>query len=77
MAKQITYGEESRQAILRGVNQLADAVKQGVQEQDLVGLRFNTIGISDGITNGTPGMRYSLVSRDIIAGRSHLTPLDP
>ncbi|MCA8831109.1 dihydroxy-acid dehydratase [Hymenobacter pini] len=49
------------------LNQLADAVKQGVQEQDLVGLRFNTIGISDGITNGTPGMRYSLVSREIIA----------
>ncbi|MBT9393668.1 dihydroxy-acid dehydratase [Hymenobacter sp. NST-14] len=49
------------------LNQLADAVKQGVQEQALVGLRFNTIGISDGITNGTPGMRYSLVSREIIA----------
>jgi dihydroxy-acid dehydratase len=33
----------------------------------MVGLQFNTIGISDGITNGTEGMRYSLVSREIIA----------
>ncbi|RSK44196.1 dihydroxy-acid dehydratase [Hymenobacter perfusus] len=49
------------------LNQLADEVKVGVQQQGLVGLRFNTIGISDGITNGTPGMRYSLVSREIIA----------
>ncbi|MFD2785565.1 dihydroxy-acid dehydratase [Hymenobacter rubripertinctus] len=49
------------------LDQLADQVKQGVREQGLVGLRFNTIGISDGITNGTPGMRYSLVSREIIA----------
>ena len=46
---------------------LADGVKLGVQAQGLVGLRFNTIGVSDGITNGTPGMRYSLVSREIIA----------
>ncbi|GAA4039705.1 dihydroxy-acid dehydratase [Hymenobacter glaciei] len=46
---------------------LADGVKLGVQAQGLVGLRFNTIGVSDGITNGTPGMRFSLVSREIIA----------
>jgi dihydroxy-acid dehydratase len=46
---------------------LADGVKIGVQAQGLVGLRFNTIGVSDGITNGTPGMRFSLVSREIIA----------
>ncbi|MCB2375968.1 dihydroxy-acid dehydratase [Hymenobacter sp. BT635] len=49
------------------LNGLADQVKAGVQAQGLVGLRFNTIGVSDGITNGTPGMRYSLVSREIIA----------
>ncbi|TGD79843.1 dihydroxy-acid dehydratase [Hymenobacter wooponensis] len=49
------------------LNGLADQVKAGVQEQGLVGLRFNTIGVSDGITNGTAGMRYSLVSREIIA----------
>lgn len=49
------------------LNDLADAVKIGVQAQGLVGLRFNTIGVSDGITNGTPGMRFSLVSREIIA----------
>ncbi|GAB3854121.1 dihydroxy-acid dehydratase [Hymenobacter terrigena] len=46
---------------------LADSVKIGAQAQGLVGLRFNTIGVSDGITNGTPGMRFSLVSREIIA----------
>ncbi|MCB2407299.1 dihydroxy-acid dehydratase [Hymenobacter lucidus] len=49
------------------LNGLADQVKEGVQAHGLVGLRFNTIGVSDGITNGTPGMRYSLVSREIIA----------
>jgi dihydroxy-acid dehydratase len=38
-----------------------------VQKADLVGLIFHTIGVSDGISNGTPGMRYSLVSRDLIA----------
>lgn len=49
------------------LNDLASIVKQGVWDQDLVGLIFNTIGVSDGISNGTDGMRYSLVSRDIIA----------
>lgn len=49
------------------LNDLAQLVKKGVWENDLVGLIFNTIGVSDGISNGTPGMRYSLVSRDIIA----------
>ena len=49
------------------LNDLAKIVKQGVWDNDLVGLIFNTIGISDGISNGTDGMRYSLVSRDIIA----------
>ncbi|QDO92864.1 dihydroxy-acid dehydratase [Formosa sediminum] len=49
------------------LNDLATHVKKGTQNADLVGLIFNTIGISDGISNGTPGMRYSLVSRDIIA----------
>jgi dihydroxy-acid dehydratase len=46
---------------------LADEVKRGVAAQGLVGLRFNTIGVSDGITNGNAGMRFSLVSREIIA----------
>ncbi len=49
------------------LNDLAKIVKQGVWDADMVGLIFNTIGISDGISNGTDGMRYSLVSRDIIA----------
>ena len=46
---------------------LAHRVKKSVREADLVGLIFNTIGVSDGMSNGTPGMRYSLLSRDIIA----------
>lgn len=49
------------------LNAMALDVKKSVQEQDLVGLVFNTIGVSDGISNGTDGMRYSLVSRDVIA----------
>lgn len=49
------------------LNDLAKLVKQGVWDNDLVGLIFNTIGVSDGMSNGTDGMRYSLVSRDIIA----------
>jgi dihydroxy-acid dehydratase len=49
------------------LNELAKIVKQGVWDNDLVGLIFNTIGVSDGMSNGTDGMRYSLVSRDIIA----------
>ncbi|WP_339734996.1 dihydroxy-acid dehydratase [uncultured Sunxiuqinia sp.] len=50
------------------LNGLADAVKRGVDAQkDLYGLIFHTIGVSDGITNGTEGMKYSLPSREIIA----------
>lgn len=49
------------------LNDLAKLVKEGVWDTDMVGLIFNTIGVSDGMSNGTPGMRYSLVSRDIIA----------
>ncbi len=49
------------------LNDLAKTVKKGVLDADLVGLTFHTIGVSDGISNGTDGMRYSLVSRDIIA----------
>jgi dihydroxy-acid dehydratase len=49
------------------LNDLAKDVKAGVWKEDLVGLIFNTIGVSDGISNGTDGMRYSLVSRDVIA----------
>ncbi|KAJ6499130.1 dihydroxy-acid/6-phosphogluconate dehydratase [Mycena sanguinolenta] len=46
---------------------LAKHVKDGCKDEDMVGLIFNTIGISDAITMGTDGMRYSLPSRDIIA----------
>ena len=49
------------------LNDLATYVKKGASNADLVGLIFNTIGVSDGISNGTPGMRFSLPSRDIIA----------
>ncbi len=49
------------------LNDLAAEVKKGVQAAGLVGLRFNTIGVSDGISMGTDGMSYSLQSRDIIA----------
>lgn len=49
------------------LNALATHAKNGVNAADGVGLIFNTIGISDGISMGTPGMRYSLPSRDIIA----------
>ena len=49
------------------LNVLAHQVKKGVVDAGLVGLIFHTIGVSDGISNGTEGMKYSLVSRDIIA----------
>ena len=49
------------------LNRLAEEVKKGVTEAGLIGLRFNTIGVSDGICMGTEGMSYSLQSREIIA----------
>ncbi|MBT1696196.1 dihydroxy-acid dehydratase [Fulvivirgaceae bacterium PWU4] len=49
------------------LNKLAQEVKTAVWDNDLVGLIFHTIGVSDGMSNGTEGMRYSLVSRDVIA----------
>jgi dihydroxy-acid dehydratase len=49
------------------LNDLALKVKQGTKNAKLVGLIYNTIGVSDGISMGTPGMRYSLPSRDVIA----------
>lgn len=49
------------------LNDLAQEVKQAVREHEMVGLIFHTIGVSDGMSNGTPGMRYSLVSREVIA----------
>lgn len=49
------------------LNDLAKMVKEGTLSEEVVGLIFNTIGVSDGISMGTPGMRYSLPSRDIIA----------
>ena len=49
------------------LDRLAGQVKEGVQAAGLVGLRFNTIGVSDGLSMGTDGMSYSLPSRDLIA----------
>lgn len=49
------------------LNILSHQVKKGVMESGLMGLIFHTIGVSDGISNGTEGMKYSLISRDIIA----------
>jgi dihydroxy-acid dehydratase len=49
------------------LNDLAKEVKKGVQDAGMVGLIFNTIGVSDGMSMGSSGMKYSLVSRDIIA----------
>lgn len=49
------------------LNTLADKVKEGVTAAGLVGMRFNTIGVSDGISMGTDGMSFSLQSRDLIA----------
>jgi dihydroxy-acid dehydratase len=49
------------------LNDLSAVIKTGVWDNELVGLIFHTIGVSDGMSNGTDGMRYSLVSRDIIA----------
>src|SRR5574339_603320 len=46
---------------------LAEKVKEGVKAAGLVGMRFNTIGVSDGISMGTDGMSFSLQSRDLIA----------
>src|SRR6266480_2016676 len=49
------------------LNQLGDRVKEGVTQTGAIGMRFNTIGVSDGISMGTDGMSYSLQSRDLIA----------
>lgn len=49
------------------LNSLALEIKKGVWKQQLAGFIFNTIGVSDGMSNGTDGMRYSLVSREVIA----------
>ena len=49
------------------LNDLSLDIKKGIESTDLVGLIFNTIGVSDGISMGTPGMRFSLPSRDVIA----------
>ncbi|MFO1433200.1 MAG: dihydroxy-acid dehydratase [Candidatus Competibacteraceae bacterium] len=49
------------------LNELAAQVKEGVTAAGLVGMQFNTIGVSDGISMGTEGMSYSLPSRDLIA----------
>lgn len=49
------------------LNGLAEQVRTAVNAEDMYGLIFHTIGVSDGITNGTEGMKYSLPSREIIA----------
>lgn len=49
------------------LNKLADEVKKGVEGAGMVAMRFNTIGVSDGISMGTEGMSFSLQSRDLIA----------
>ncbi len=49
------------------LNSLAAKVKEGVETAAMIGMRFNTIGVSDGISMGTEGMSYSLQSRDLIA----------
>lgn len=49
------------------LNGLSVHIKKGIQENDMIGLIFHTIGVSDGMTNGNDGMSYSLPSRDIIA----------
>lgn len=49
------------------LNGLAKDIKEGIKEANLIGLIFHTIGVSDGISMGTDGMRFSLPSRDIIA----------
>src|SRR3954463_8274504 len=49
------------------LDRLAAHIKSGVEASNLVGLRFNTIGVSDGLSMGTDGMSYSLPSRDLIA----------
>ena len=49
------------------LNDLSVHVKEGIAPYDMLGLIFNTIGVSDGISMGTPGMRFSLPSRDVIA----------
>ena len=46
---------------------LAGEIKKGVQNEGLVAFRFNTVGVSDGMSMGTTGMRYSLQSREVIA----------
>ncbi len=49
------------------LQELGNHIKTGVVKNNLVGWRFDTIGVSDGITNGSPTMQYSLVSREVIA----------
>lgn len=49
------------------LNDLSKEIKISIQQQELIGLIFNTIGVSDGISMGTSGMRFSLPSRDVIA----------
>ena len=56
------------------LNDLAAEAKKGVDAAGMVGMRFNTIGVSDGISMGTEGMSYSLQSREIIACLLYTSP---
>ena len=49
------------------LNSLAESVKEGASAEEVVPFIFHTIGVSDGLSMGTPGMRFSLPSRDLIA----------
>ena len=55
---------------------LAEKVKEGIEAAGLKGLRFNTVGVSDGISMGTEGMSFSLQSRDLIADSIDVAMLD-
>ena len=57
------------------LDKLAARVREGVTTAGMVGMRFNTIGVSDGISMGTDGMSFSLQSRDIIAGQQRAAHL--
>ena len=59
--------ESLQNKLNQNIRLISKNIKEGILKKDLIGLIFNTIGVSDGISMGTQGMRYSLPSRDIIA----------
>lgn len=62
-----TFMEASRNKFTRNSRRNASTCAAGISDVGLVGFRFNTIGVSDGMSMGTDGMSYSLQSRDLIA----------